>query len=241
MNLNGMTASRNFWRLARNDTTVRAPIANLFRMTGMDCTELDLEAGENVNIVPDSIYLWTELLDDTFDICISGQTFEHNPYFWTTMCEIARVLKPGGYCCIIAPGAGQVHRYPYDCWRFHPDSWAPLCHIAGLDIVETYFETDRNAPLVLGGAFRDSCVIARKPIRTTDETKAFNQRNREMNQFYSTENTAFQAQPYEIGPCFERYERELSRAKPVQTGMKAMLRRLLGGKPPSVFNPKKNI
>lgn len=206
-----------------------------------DYTGLDLEAGDNVNIIPDGVYLWTELQDDAFDICISGQTFEHNPYFWTTMCEIARVLKPGGHCCIIAPGAGQVHRYPFDCWRFYPDSWAPLCHIAGLEIVETYFETDRNATLVSGGTFRDSCVIARKPIRTKAETKAFNQRNREMNQYYTTENTAFQPQPFAIGPCFERYQRELSAAKPVETGMKAMFRRFLGGRPPSVFDPKNNI
>lgn len=206
-----------------------------------DYTGLDLEAGENVTIVPESVYLWSELEDDTFDICISGQTFEHNPFFWTTMCEISRILKPGGYCCIIAPGSGHVHRYPFDCWRFYPDSWAPLCKIAGLEVVETYFETDRNAPRVSGGASRDSCVIARKPIRTPDETSKIKIRLKEMTKHYTTENTTFEPQPFSRGPCFERYESEIKDAKPVKRGAKAFFRRILGGKPASVFNPRNNL
>src|SRR5947207_13187867 len=81
-------------------------------------TGLDLEDGDNVDVVPKSGYVWSELADESFDVCISGQTFEHNPFFWVTMAEISRVLRPGGFACIIAPGAQAVHRYPVDCWRF---------------------------------------------------------------------------------------------------------------------------
>lgn len=70
-------------------------------------TGLDLEVGDNVDIVPRNAYVWEEIPDDSFDVCISGQTFEHNPFFWVTACEIARVLVPGGYVCIIAPAGGR--------------------------------------------------------------------------------------------------------------------------------------
>src|SRR5262249_11476017 len=52
--------------------------------------------------------------------------------------EIARVLKPGGYCCIIAPSSGYEHRYPVDCWRFYPDGFAALAKHAKLDLVDAY-------------------------------------------------------------------------------------------------------
>ncbi|MGF1549980.1 MAG: methyltransferase domain-containing protein [Sphingomonadaceae bacterium] len=124
---------------------------------------LDLEPGLNVDIVARDSFVWPEIGDGSFDVCISGQTFEHNPYFWVTMCELARVLAAGGLACIIAPGAGPVHRYPVDCWRFYPDSWPALCRLAGLEPLETYLETDAVAEAVAGGEWRDSMLIARKP------------------------------------------------------------------------------
>jgi SAM-dependent methyltransferase len=126
-------------------------------------TGLDLEAGDNVDLVPTEPFNLKEIADDTFDVVISGQTFEHNPFFWITMADISRILKPGGLVFIIAPGGGLVHRFPVDCWRFYPDSWAALCSYTGLSILETHFETYSATKYAPGQEWKDSSLIATKP------------------------------------------------------------------------------
>ena len=96
----------------------------LFPEASYSYTGLDVEAGTNVDVVVANPYRWDELASESFDVVISGQVLEHNPYFWITLAEIARVLVPGGLVCLIAPSTGDVHRYPLDCWRFYPDSAA---------------------------------------------------------------------------------------------------------------------
>jgi SAM-dependent methyltransferase len=183
-------------------------------------TGLDLEAGLHVDLVPKDVYLWAEIADNSFEVCLSGQTFEHNPFFWVTFAEMARVLVPGGYVCIIAPGGGFVHRYPYDCWRFYPDSWAALCAMTGLELVETYFEPDETASRVSGGHFRDSAVIARKPLLGGAELDAFNERLRAFVAPYTPQTTQFAPVIHKVGPAFADYE---SRAG---TGVNGFLRSL---------------
>ena len=105
---------------------------------------IDTTPGKNVDIVLRNPYDWEELKSNSADVLISGQAFEHIEFFWITMLEIARVLKPGGICCIIAPSAGFEHKYPVDCWRFYPDGFVALARFARLDILEvsTQWEND---------------------------------------------------------------------------------------------------
>ncbi|MEM4934982.1 MAG: methyltransferase domain-containing protein, partial [Thermoplasmata archaeon] len=74
--------------------------------------ELDLEKGENVDIVVKDPYKWDEVEDSSVDMVISGQAFEHIEFPWLTIKEIFRVLKDKGLACIIAPSSGPEHRYP---------------------------------------------------------------------------------------------------------------------------------
>lgn len=171
-------------------------------------TGLDLEPGENVDLVAQNGYVWPELEDGSFDVCISGQTFEHNPFFWVTMAEISRILAPGGYACIIAPGAQSVHRFPIDCWRFFPDCWAPLCALTGLELVETYFETDRMAISVIDGEIRDSLLIARKPIQTSEEIE---RRLAQLTMPWRESRMEFTPKAQVEGPCIEDYRRTAAR------------------------------
>jgi SAM-dependent methyltransferase len=137
---------------------------DLFSTSDFHYTGLDIEAGHNVDLVPDDPFCW-DIEAESFDVVISGQTFEHNPFFWITAAEIARVLTQGGLTSIIAPSAGKVHRFPLDCWRFYPDSWSALCAYVGLDIEESFIE--EPAPdLPIGGAkqWHDALMVARKPI-----------------------------------------------------------------------------
>lgn len=55
---------------------------------------LDYQAGNNVDIVVTDIYNWFEVEDNTYDVVISGQIFEHLEFFWLTMSQIERVLRP---------------------------------------------------------------------------------------------------------------------------------------------------
>lgn len=59
------------------------------------------------------------------DVVLSGQAFEHIPFFWVSMMEIARVLRPGGYAFITAPSRGHAHD-AQDCWRYYPDGFRAM-------------------------------------------------------------------------------------------------------------------
>ena len=191
-------------------------------------TGLDLESGENVDIVPKNGYVWQELDDDSFGVCISGQTFEHNPFFWVTMAEISRVLVPGGLACIIAPGAQGVHRFPVDCWRFFPDGWAALCALTGLEPLEVYFETDKMALSVVDGEIRDSLLIARKPAATSKEVQ---DRLGQIIQPFADSPIEFTPVMQKEGPCIADYRRTVPRT----AKLRAKLARLI--LPSTLFDP----
>ncbi len=97
-----------------------------------DYVGLDMCAGPNVDIVPKNIYDWNEINDNEFDLVISGQAFEHIEYPWLTIKEIARVMKPSGFCIITAPNATPEHRYPTDCYRYFSDGLTALAKWADL-------------------------------------------------------------------------------------------------------------
>lgn len=97
---------------------------------------LDIVAGPGVDIVTTDHYRYP-IEDDIYDIVISGQVMEHIPDLCRFIEECARVLKPGGLMCMIAPFNWPIHRYPVDCWRILPDGMRFLLKdIANLEIVE---------------------------------------------------------------------------------------------------------
>jgi len=117
---------------------------------------LDLEPGENVDIVVSNPYNWKEVPDNFADVIISGQAFEHIEFPWLTIKEIYRVLKPSGVCCIIAPSSGPENKRPYDCWRFYPDGMKALAKWAGFKVVEVF--TDWGL-----GEWQDTFAVFQKP------------------------------------------------------------------------------
>jgi SAM-dependent methyltransferase len=127
-------------------------------------TGLDIAEGPNVDFVPRDVFRWEEIPDRSVDVVISGQAFEHNPYFWVTLAEVTRVLVPGGLTAIVAPGAGVVHRYPFDCWRFYPDAWPAACAYVGLELLEYRMEDRRPDPRMTGLDWHDNFMVARAPV-----------------------------------------------------------------------------
>jgi SAM-dependent methyltransferase len=129
---------------------------SLFGLPGWHYRGLDLVAGRNVDVVVADPYRWLELADASIDVVVSGQTLEHIEYPWLTLSEIARVLRPGGVACLIAPAGGPEHRFPVDCWRIYPDGMRALARHAGLREVEIF--TDWNQ-----SRWKDTFAVLQKP------------------------------------------------------------------------------
>ncbi len=58
------------------------------------------------------------LADNCMDGVLCTQVLEHVPHPQTVMKEIARVLKPGGYCVLTVPQMNELHEVPHDYFRY---------------------------------------------------------------------------------------------------------------------------
>jgi SAM-dependent methyltransferase len=125
---------------------------------------IDTVSGKNVDIVLMNRYNWREIQSNSVDVLISGQAFEHIEFFWIVMLEVARILKPKGLCCIIAPSGGFEHRYPVDCWRFYPDGFAALARFARLEVLEVSTQWDDNPRYTSDDSnrWKDTVLVCRK-------------------------------------------------------------------------------
>ena len=123
----------------------------------------DIVPGTNVDIVLRSPYRWKEIKSKTYDCVVCGQMFEHDEFFWLTMLEICRVLKPGGLCCVIAPSCGMEHRYPVDCYRYYPDGLKAAARYAGLTVLEAFAQWDPKLYPEMDDMWRDCVLVAQRP------------------------------------------------------------------------------
>ncbi|MEP6708568.1 MAG: methyltransferase domain-containing protein [Verrucomicrobiota bacterium] len=126
---------------------------------------VDLAPGKNVDVVLRDPYHWRELASEMADVVISGQTIEHTEFFWETLEEIARTLKPRGLCCIIVPSSGPEHRFPVDCWRVLSDGLYAMARYAGLETIEAHTQWE-NLPGYdnESNKWHESILIARKVV-----------------------------------------------------------------------------
>jgi SAM-dependent methyltransferase len=92
---------------------------------GAEYVGIDLTEGPSVDLVLDDPYKYP-FPGSYFDIVLSTSCFEHDPMFWLTFLEAARVLANGGILYINAPSNGHYHRHPWDNWRFYPDAAVAL-------------------------------------------------------------------------------------------------------------------
>ena len=128
----------------------------IFNNDNWEYDGLDFEKGANVDILVSNIYNWDVIKDSSYDVIISGQFFEHLNYFWIVMEEINRVLKPGGYCCIIAPSSGPKHGKLNDCYRFNEAGMKSLAEYVDFEVIHTSTNSSDENP------WHDSCIIAKK-------------------------------------------------------------------------------
>lgn len=101
----------------------------------------DLSEGDGVDVV---VAPGTLPFDDgCFDLVVSTSAFEHDPHFFGTFLEMARVTAVGGHIYVNAPSEGDYHRFPNDYWRFYPDAGIALAEHArkagfALELVESW-------------------------------------------------------------------------------------------------------
>jgi hypothetical protein len=101
---------------------------------------MDIQDGNNVDIVAKEVYEWG--LDPLFyDVIISGQCLEHVKDTKEWIKQIDKSLKVGGLVCIIAPWQWKHHPYPVDCWRILPDGMEFLLKdVCGFEIIENFIK-----------------------------------------------------------------------------------------------------
>jgi len=140
--------------------------SDIFNENNWSYTGLDFQAGNNVDIVVTDIYNWFEIEDNTYDVIISGQLFEHLEFFWLTMSEIERVLKPGGYVCIIVPSNGPKHggNMP-NCYRFYEDGLRAMAKYVNLEVLHASVDEREEAK-----PWNDACLVAHKTGAITSES-----------------------------------------------------------------------
>ena len=132
--------------------------SDIFDEPNWNYTGLDIQAGHNVDIVVADIYNWFEVEDNSYDVVISGQFFEHLEFFWLTMSQIERVLKPGGYVCIIAPSGGPKHGGDLsNCYKFFEDGLRAMAKYVDLEVLHASVDTKEEAK-----PWNDACLVAKK-------------------------------------------------------------------------------
>ncbi len=133
-----------FTRERLGDMTHRTLLAD------RDCEVIgvDIRAGCNVDLVMAQPYR-LPMRANSVDIVLAGQVFEHVPFFWASMLEIARVLKPRGFVFVTVPSRGHVHT-ELDCWRYYPDGMRAMAAFAGLRLREARTDFPPGQPQARG-------------------------------------------------------------------------------------------
>lgn len=123
---------------------------------------LDLKQGNNIDIVVENAYDWEdEIEDETYDLVISGQAFEHIEFFWLTLEQVKRVLKPGGLFFLIVPSTGPVHKNPYDCYRFNENAMKAMAKYINFRVIEYGTNFDK-----ISDPWYDTFLVAKKSENT---------------------------------------------------------------------------
>ncbi len=108
----------------------------------------DFAEGAGVDVVVEDPYS-LPAADASFQCVLSSSCFEHAEFFWLSFLEMVRICAPGGLIYLNAPSNGKIHRYPYDCWRFYPDSGMALQRWGrkngyGVTLLESFTSFQKN-------------------------------------------------------------------------------------------------
>jgi len=78
---------------------------NEYLFSECEFTGLDIEEGPGVDIVCEAQKY--DAPDESYDVIISSECFEHNPYYKETIQNAVRMLKPGGFMLFACATTGR--------------------------------------------------------------------------------------------------------------------------------------
>jgi SAM-dependent methyltransferase len=125
----------------------------------------DIEASQSVDLLMTQVDI-IPVESESFDLVISGQTFEHCPKFWDLFSEMSRVCKSTGIIVVIAPSAGPEHKFPSDLYRFYPGAYEFLATENQLELLDLHWDSR--------GAWRDLVGVFSKEKKTKIDFKKGN-------------------------------------------------------------------
>jgi predicted O-methyltransferase YrrM len=124
-------------------SNVNGSYADIFSGEEFRYRAVDIEKDESVDVVLEDPYK-LPFNNQSIDIVISGQAFEHVEFFWVLFAEMKRILKNDGLIILIAPSGGPIHRFPVDCYRFYPDAYRALAKYCECELI--YLKHDQRGP-----------------------------------------------------------------------------------------------
>jgi Methyltransferase domain len=125
----------------------------------------DIETSQGVDLLMAEVNL-IPVKSESFNLVISGQTFEHCPKFWELFSEMSRVCKSDGIIVVIAPSAGPEHKFPSDNYRFYPGAYEFLASENQLELLDLYWDSR--------GAWKDLVGVFSKEKKTRIDFKTGN-------------------------------------------------------------------
>ena len=110
-------------------------------LKGREFTGMDMEAGENVDLVADICADFAELKaklgEGRWGFVICSHVLEHTKKPWVAAANIKRLMKPGGHAFIAVPWVQAYHGYPNDYWRFSFHGLIEL--FPGVEVLDMYY------------------------------------------------------------------------------------------------------
>ena len=84
----------------------------------------DIREGPGVDIILDLHDI--DLPSSSVGTVLLLDTIEHVEYPYKALCEIFRILKPGGLLIMSSALNWPIHEHPFDYWRFTPEAFKSL-------------------------------------------------------------------------------------------------------------------
>ena len=154
---------------------------NIFNHTNWNYRGLDIKKGNNVDIVLEDIYNWGEIPSKSYDVIISSFFFKYLQFFWKTMSEIKRVIKPGGQICIIVPSDDSNHGENGVYNNFKMNDLVNLIEYFDFKIIHKSID-EKNEP------WNDICIVAVKNYDNAELKIKLNNIENKLNSFLTFKN-----------------------------------------------------
>lgn len=120
---------------------------------------LDMEKNVNIDIFCKNIYDFFEIGNNSYDVVICTEFLEQLDYFWLTMIQLERILKPGGFILINSSNSeDNILNNPFVILG---DGLESLVNFVNLDIKESFKKEF--------GGFYNNYVIAQKKFNFDEE------------------------------------------------------------------------